>query len=131
MVEQVWEEIPGHFHGINVDTFIIMPNHIHGIIVIEQDDRSLPVVGAMHASPLHLNENNPKGPQPFSLGTIIGSFKSAVTKRFHEITHSQNILLWQRNYYDHIIRDEKDHLAVYEYIISNPCNWEKDEENLQ
>jgi REP element-mobilizing transposase RayT len=127
VVEQVWLEIPGHFHGVNVHTYVIMPNHIHGIIEIERDDRSI-IVGARHASPLHPNEINTKDTRSFSLGTIIGSFKSAVTKRYHIMTNTQNIPLWQRNYYEHIIRDEKDHLAIYDYIISNPLNWERDEE---
>ncbi len=127
MVEQVWLEIPIHFHGTHVDTFVIMPNHIHGIIVIERDDRSLPVE-ATHESPLPKHAN---GPKPGSIGAILGLFKATVSKRFHEMSNTPETSLWQRNYYEHIIRDEKDHLAVYNYIISNPDTWANDEEFKQ
>jgi putative transposase len=124
MVEKVWLEIPGHFCGIAVATFIIMPNHVHGIIVIERGDRTSQV-GATHESPLRQNVN---GPEPGSIGSIVGLFKATVSKRYHVMTNTENIRLWQRNYYEHIIRNEKDHQAAYEYILTNPLNWEKDEE---
>jgi len=65
---------------------------------------------------------------PGSIGAIIGSFKSAATKRFHEIPNNPEKHLWQRNYYEHVIRNERDYKAIYEYILANPMNWEMDEE---
>jgi putative transposase len=113
MVEKVWLEIPGHFSGVDVDTFIIMPNHVHGIIEIEREDR-ISGVGARHAVP-----QQPEGifeafgkPLPGSIPTIIRSIKAEVTKRYHEMTNTPKIHLWQRNYYEHVIRDENDHLAI-------------------
>lgn len=117
MVEEVWIAIPNHFASVELGEFVIMPNHIHGIISI--------TVEATHASPL---PRISKGPMPGSIGAIVGSFKSAATKRFHEIQKYQESRLWQRNYYEHIIRNERDYLAIYEYILANPMNWEKDEE---
>ena len=63
------------------------------------------------------------------LGVIIGSFKSAVTKRIHRSGLLKQKLIWQRNYYEHIIRDDEDYQQIYEYIESNPINWEFDNEN--
>jgi len=65
---------------------------------------------------------------PGSIGAIIGSFKSASTKRFHEMHNCPKIRLWQRNYYEHVIRNERDYKAFYDYLLWNPMNWEKDEE---
>lgn len=66
---------------------------------------------------------------PGSIGAITESFKSAATKRYHEIPHNAKKKLWQRNYYEHIIWNESDYQAVYEYILTNPMNSEMDEEN--
>jgi len=117
MVEEVWIAIPKHFQNVELGEFVIMPNHIHGIISI--------TVEATHASPL---PRISKGPMPGSIGAIIGSFKSAASKRFHEIPNNAEKHLWQRNYYERFIRNEQDYQAVYNYILTNPMNWEKDEE---
>ena len=124
IVEQTWLEIPKHFPNINVDIFIIMPNHIHGIIQIMENAH----VGARHASPLQKPQN---GVKPQSIGAIIGSFKSAVTRQLHQtrIINQENI--WQRNYYEHIIRDEADTQQIADYIETNPINWQYDHENIE
>jgi len=120
LAEEVWLALPTHFPNVELGEWVIMPNHIHGIISIN--------VEATHASPL---PRISKGPAPGSIGAIIGSFKSAVTKRVHQISKNTNNNLWQRNYYEHIIRNERDYQAIYDYIIANPLNWEKDEEYLK
>ena len=119
MVEEVWVGIPEHFADVELGEFVVMPNHIHGIISIAN-------VEATHASPL---PRISKGPAPGSIGTIIGSFKSAATRRVRAFTNNHEKRLWQRNYYEHVIRNERDYQAVYNYILANPMNWEKDEEN--
>ena len=65
------------------------------------------------------------------LGVIVRSFKSAVTKRAHDLGLNVGEKIWQRNYYEHIIRDEQDYQKVYEYIMNNPLNWLLDEENIE
>ncbi len=117
MVKEVWMAIPDHFPNVEMGEYVIMPNHIHGIISI--------TVEATHASPL---PRISKGPMPGSIGAIIGSYKSAATRSFHKIQNSHENSLWQRNYYEHIIRNERDYQAIYEYILANPINWEEDEE---
>jgi REP element-mobilizing transposase RayT len=132
IVEEVWIEIPKHFPNVELGEFVIMPNHIHGIIsIVLKATHAVPaqnetVVEATHASPLPRVSN---GPLPGSIGAIIGSFKSAATKRFHEILDKPEKRLWQRGYYEHVIRNERGYTAIYEYILANPMNWEKDEEN--
>ena len=116
IAEECWRTIPEHFPNVELGAYVAMPNHVHGIIVIHEN-KSLPSVGARHASPLR-----PHGAKPNSLGAIVGSFKSAVTKRIGQ----KNI--WQRNYYEHIIHNEKEWDKIHRYIESNPVNWELDNE---
>jgi len=127
IVENTWREIPIHFPYVTLDSFVIMPNHVHGI---------LNFVGARHkvsrdrrqGSPLHSNTTKSK-PQP--LGVIVGSFKSAATKHIHRSGLLREKPLLQRNYYEHIIRDDEDYRKIYKYIELNPINWEIDHENLE
>ncbi len=116
MVKEVWMAIPDHFPNVELGEFVIMLNHVHGIISI--------TVEATHASPL---PRISKGPMPGSIGAIIGSFKSAATRNFHKIQNSHENSLWQQNYYEHVIRNERDYQAIYEYILANPINWEQGE----
>jgi putative transposase len=111
IAENSWKGIPLHFKNTELDEFIVMPNHIHGIIIIN------PLVGAGHARPLRIN----------NLSQIIGSFKAAVSKQINGLIkiHFQ----WQRSYYDHIIRTEESLNNIREYIINNPTKWDEDENN--
>ena len=130
IVEQTWLEIPKHFPNVNSDIFVIMPNHVHGIIEIVND---IPV-RARHASPQRFNNEKPQskrhnGVKPQSVGAIIGSFKSAVTKKLHGTKIINKEKIWQRNYYEHVIRDEDDYQQIADYIETNPLNWEYDRDN--
>ena len=125
IVEEIWNEIPLHFPYVETDAHNMMPNHFHGIIIIQ--DIVGDIVEARHASPLQVNFNIK--PQP--LGTVVGSFKSAVTKRVHDSGLYLKEKIWQRNYHEHIIRDEIDYQKVQEYIEANPINWSLDEENTE
>ncbi len=134
IVSDCWQAIPRHFSHVELGAFVIMPNHVHGIIVIKdnpvvvaQHEPPNVVVGATHASPLR--QRNKSGPVPGSLGAIIGSFKSAATKGINGKYDSPGMPLWQRNYYEHIIRDDRDWQRIHDYIIVNPANWADDEEN--
>ena len=93
-VEAVWREIPSHYQGVDIDAFVVMPNHIHGIIVLTGVGRA-------------------QGPAP-TLPDVVRCFKSLTTKR-----HGSG-KLWQRNYYEHIIRNEEDLNHARRYIIGNP-----------
>jgi putative transposase len=71
----------------------------------------------------------PRGVKPHSLSAVIGSLKSAVTKRINIIRRATGLPVWQRNYYEHIIRDENEADCIRQYIANNPMQWMNDEEN--
>lgn len=130
-----WNRIPNHFKNIQLDTFQIMPNHIHGILFI------IDIVGAKHsgkhsdesqanqtrnASPL---QNRPNGTKPGSLPAVMQNYLSITTRKINQIRKTPGNKLWQRNYYEHIIRDEDELNTIRKYIIYNPLKWEWDKEN--
>ena len=94
IVQLCWDELPLHYPNIQLDEFQVMPNHVHGIIIIHDDP-----VGSRHASTLQRQSN--------VLGDIIGSFKSAATKRINEFRKTPGAPVRQSRFYDHIIRSEK------------------------
>ncbi len=120
LAKAAWEEIPSHFPDIELGTFVAMPNHIHGIIVIAR-----PTPRATRASPLQIAPGPPKR----SLGTIVGSYKSAVTKGINQSRGAAGAPVWQRNYYEHIIRDDADLNRIRQYIWDNPARWQEDPDN--
>ncbi|HLE23939.1 MAG TPA: transposase [Anaerolineales bacterium] len=97
-----------------------MPNHIHGILILRRG------VGAKHASPLRIRG---RGTRPGSLAAIMQSFKSAATRAVNMTQGTQGEHLWQRGYYEHVIRDEEDLNRLRRYIEENPQRWGLDEEN--
>ncbi len=128
MAKQCWSEIPQHFPHASLDVYVIMPNHVHGIIIINNTNVGAIVVGARHAVPLQQLTTGQFGkPTHGSIPTIIRSFKSAVTKRINEYRNIPGNPVWQRNYYDHIIRDDNEMNRIRQYIIVNPMNWKTDE----
>ena len=114
-----------------------MPNHVHGKIILHEwegnGDRSAiksPTVGATHwVAPTIKTERvaAPTGPQRGPIGAIIGAYKMSVTRKIVQQGDGPNV--WQRNYYEHIIRNDGEHDRIRLYIESNPVNWGKDEEN--
>ena len=120
-----FEEMPHHFAHAEVDVFVVMPNHLHGIIVVTDGTE----VGTQHAAPLRKEAS--LRPAPGSLSTIVRSFKSASTKRINELCGMPGAPVWQRNYYEHVIRNERDLERIREYIVTNPLKWALDRENPQ
>lgn len=118
IVELVWESLPQH-HQIELGSFQIMPNHIHMIIII---------VGATRGSPD--TEEGRSRPAPTELGTIVGLFKSECTKQIRSIAGNPIFDIWQRNYYEHVIRNQKDFDKISWYIENNPLMWDEDEDNI-
>ena len=108
---------------IDIEEFVVMPNHIHGIIHITKNNDD-PGRGDRPVAPTKAH-----GPIPKSLGALISGYKSAVTVRINQIRGTPGYPVWQRSYYDHIIRDEKDYNTIANYIAMNPSNWEEDGEN--
>jgi len=105
----LWYEIKNHTDHIELGEFIIMPNHIHGVLILNNNTNT---EGARHASPLRQ-----------TISSIVGSYKSAVSKHAHRLNFD---FTWQRNFYDHVIRDEASHQKIAEYVVNNPMKWEED-----
>jgi len=118
IAEKCWNEIPAHFPHIELDEFVIMPNHVHGILSITA------AVGAKNVSPLPSQQMH--GPSK-TIGSVIRGFKIGVTKWMRQNTPVYSV--WQRNYYEHIIRDDASLNLIRQYIMENPSRWTEDEEN--
>ena len=124
MIQTVWNEIPPHYPGIEIDASVVMPNHIHGIIVI--------VGAAPRGRPV---DGQPQGVAPtLSLPDVVHRFKTMTTKRYADGVKQYgwrrfNGKLWQRNYYEHIIRSDDELNSIREYIAINPAQWALDREN--
>ena len=112
---------------IELDEFIVMPNHIHGIVIIVKSCRGdRPVAPTKPIAPM--NKYKPNGPPPKSIGSLIAGFKSAVTKHINENRGTPGMPVWQRNYYEHIIRNKNEWYRIREYIRRNPERWGLDGE---
>jgi len=109
--------------NIELDKFVVMPNHIHGIIVMNNSRRGT-------ACPAPTLECFGK-PVSGSIPTIIRSFKSAIMKQINTLCNIRNLSIWQRGYYDHIIRDDIDLNRIRAYIQNNSLMWGRDENNLE
>jgi len=135
IARKYWLEIPNHFPNVQLDEFIIMPNHIHGIIVIDKNDQpqrrdeAMPRPYTTNTISTMYTGKYPQmfkiSPKPNSLSSIIGSYKSICTKQIRRL-YDQNFK-WQSRFYDHIIRDEIDLNRTREYIITNLAKWADDE----
>ena len=126
MIEGQWNALFERFPDLELDVYQIMPNHFHGIIV----------VGAafMAALDTNISENKADTRRAPTLGDIVGAFKSITTHEYILGVDNKKWprfykRLWQRNYYEHIIRDEADLERIRDYIQSNPADWDEDEEN--
>ena len=183
IAEKVWENLPERFPNIICDNYIIMPNHIHGIIeivaaglapareirsalvaaglapalrqsqglplqhtienftnVLNAQNQSdpvgaglAPVLGQPQGLPLHQPNECKELPPRHTIGDMVGAYKSLVANecmKIFRVNNNNKTLgkLWQRNYYEHVIRDERDYEAIVDYIQTNPDNWERDEE---
>jgi REP element-mobilizing transposase RayT len=124
ITNQCWMEIPIHYPNVLLDAFVIMPNHVHGIIILnEYNLNDSIVVGVQNLEPLQQQsqQNSYQHIIPKSIGSIVRGFKIGVTQWFRQNTDIYNV--WQRNYYEHIIRNEKEMTRIREYIMNNPLNW--------
>jgi putative transposase len=128
IVQNWWMEIPIHFLNVETGAFVIMPNHVHGVIFIVDrrgtvpvpDDNVHPDIKGGETPPLRLP----------TLGQIIAYFKYKSTKEMNLLDKTGTVTkFWQRNYYEHIIRNEEDLQNKTDYIRANPLLWDEDDEN--
>ena len=140
----LWHEIKNHGKNIELGEFIVMPNHLHGIIVLNgNNDSQVPIVETGHAlslrhamslqstsTPSPIDPIKTPGQQRFqnqgknTLSSIVGGYKSAVTKHANRLKFN---FAWQTRFHEHIIRDEKSFQNISQYIVNNPLNWSADQ----
>jgi len=124
IVKQQWLWLEEQYLYINSDEFVIMPNHLHGIITIDDDNVETGRDRVGTGRDLSL-----RTPKTKSLSELIGAFKTTSSKLIHR--HGLPELQWQRSFYDRIIRDENELNRIKKYIIDNPINWEADRNNKE
>jgi putative transposase len=123
ILAEEWQRSSTIRQEIELDKFVIMPNRIHGIVTIQDvgaNGRS-PETGRSAESPLQMNQK--------SVSSFIAGFKSVVTKSINKIRSTPGRPVWQRNYYEHIIRNDEELDRIREYIMNNPLQWAEDENN--
>jgi putative transposase len=119
IVQACWDDLPRHYPHVESDAFVIMPNHIHGIIVL----------GAGSIARAGFKPAPTVTDKRHSLAEIMRAFKTFSSRRINERHNSPGTPVWQRNYYEHVIRNEDDLAEIREYITDNPLKWEVDGEN--
>lgn len=111
IAQELWLEIPGHFSNVQLDEFVIMPDHMHGVLIL------LPQLD-LRARPRRFADSVPR-----SLSTIVGAYKAEVTKRVNALGSAGGESVWQRNFYEHIIRSPRALQRIRTYIRDNPLRW--------
>jgi REP element-mobilizing transposase RayT len=113
LADVFWHEIKNHAKHITLDAFVVMPNHIHGILILEGNE----------IEDIITSENRFQNIGKNSISSIIGSYKSAVTKHANRLGFEFG---WQSRFHDHVIRNEESFKRIQNYIINNPKNWKED-----
>lgn len=140
-----WMKTPELRLNVELDAFVVMPNHIHGIIVINDigrvvshtpindDTPPIPTVvnethkkGEFNSFPKKGEFNSPLRSPSQTVGSIVRGYKSSVTKKMTELNRFNDLIVWQRNYYEHIIRNEQSYQTISDYIVNNPLKWTED-----
>jgi len=153
-VAETWLWLATQYGYVELDEWVVMPNHLHGIVVITDTDNGCPtdgggVGGGSRTAPTVIGATGGGGgvgggsrtaPTVIAstapmvkrkpLGRLIGAFKTVSTKRINEYRGTPGVVVWQRNYYEHIIRDERSLNRIREYIAANPLRWHLDRENV-
>lgn len=131
MVQAEWNALPDRFPSVGIDAFVVMPNHVHGIIVITNDIVGAGLVPALNGATTINGATTRVAP---TIGNVVGAFKSRTTVLY---TYGVKQIgwtpfrgrLWQRNYYEHVIRDESSLNHIRQYILDNPLRWAMDRQN--
>lgn len=141
VTQACWLDVPRHFPNVVLDEWVLMPNHLHGIVVLgEAVPNAVPFAAhstliTRNSQPDHPHGNasplrrQPPHLTPHSLGAIIGNFKSLSARRVNIARKAPGTPVWQRNYYEHVIRDSPDLDRIRKYVAGNPWNWQSDPNN--
>ncbi|MFH0834541.1 MAG: transposase [Patescibacteria group bacterium] len=128
ITEKCWRDLPSHYSNCMLDEFVVMPNHFHGIVMID----NLGFVGnGFKPFPTTSTSTDARSTKQHGLSEIIRGFKTFSSRRINELIGGTITFRWQKSFFDRIIRDEDELNRIRDYIWQNPENWEKDEENLK
>jgi REP element-mobilizing transposase RayT len=129
LVTAIWDSLPQRYQGLEVDAFAVMPNHVHGIVVIHDP------VGAIHESPGSdsdvkigaIRESPQQSRRTMTLSKVVGYLKMNTARRINQSRDNPGVPVWQRDYFERVIRDEQELAAIRQYIAENPTKWAEDE----
>ena len=124
VVAKCWDDLRDHYPLVATDAFVMMPNHVHGIVVLTDDADN---VGAGFEPARKTCMKHVVARRPLS--EIVRGFKTFSSRRVNEMRGMRGTPVWQRNYYEHVIRNEKELTEIRHYIINNALKWDVDEEN--
>ncbi len=128
-VEWTWQDLPNHLPQVTLDAFVVMPKHVHGIIIISDDlgtdSLGMGIVGADIVGA----GSEPAPAKRYALPEIVRQLKTFSARRINQLRLTHGTPVWQRNYYEHIIRNEESLHRIRQYIADNPAQWAFDREN--
>jgi REP element-mobilizing transposase RayT len=119
IVEECWKDLVNHYEHLELDEFVVMPNHIHGVICLRD-------AGRAGLKPAPTSDVRRHG-----LSEIVRAFKTFSARRINKLRGTQGTPVWQRNYYERVVRNERELNAIREYIRANPLSWHLDRENAE
>lgn len=129
IVWDIWNSLPTRYPQIELDAAVVMPDHFHGLIIIHEENTLHPKTSSFASGPDVADI--PMGSlsrRHMTLSLVVGYFKMNAAKRINLLRHAQGSPVWQRNYYDQILRSDKDYNDLVEYILTNPKRWGVDKD---
>lgn len=134
IVQAAWDDLPSHYPRVVLDAFVVMPNHLHGIVGITEgeadpDSATRPDgVGAIHELPLLARDKTPRHIQRrrMLLPMVVGRLKTTTAKEINRLCGTPGEKVWQRNYWERVLRDERELTLARDYIVTNPLRWHLD-----
>jgi len=127
IVQAAWDDLPVHYPHVAMGAFVVMPNHVHGVVVLRGDDERVGA-GFVRAGlkPAPTATARTSAGVRHGLPEVVRGFKTFSARRINEFRKTAGVPVWQRNYYEHVIRDEADYNRIAEYIGNNPRQWAED-----
>jgi len=135
MITREWQRLAHRFLTAELDAWVVMPNHVHGIIVITDREERPGLNTSDHPDPSHISIHSQVTVEQFgapvagSIPTMIRAFKASTTIRYRRMNQDKAAVLWQQNYYEHVIRSDLEWENIRDYIHNNPNRWAEDREN--
>lgn len=117
---QGWDFTSNHFQSVDLDWWVVMPNHVHALIVIQDSSKDSAVSNDANNSPI---------PPQSLLAKVVAHYKYRTTKKINLIRNLPGVRFWQRNYYEHVVRSPESMQKIQDYILANPMRWNEDQLN--